>query len=59
MKIHELDKVLENVLQEQRASLAAEIEEALSDFDPVYPPGEPVLQPDTPTTEGICGCWRT
>ena len=41
-KVHGLEKALENVPENERAILAAEIEETLSDFDPADQPGEPV-----------------
>jgi hypothetical protein len=40
---------LENVPEEQRASVAAEIKEELSEFDPDEQPGEPVLPVPTGT----------
>jgi hypothetical protein len=40
--IHGLEKALENVPEEQRAELAAELEKELGAFDPDDPPGEPV-----------------
>ena len=53
--IHGLEKALENVPEEQRASVSAEIEEELSDFDPNDAPGEPVL-PVSPGTRTCPSC---
>lgn len=55
LKIHGLDKALENVPEEQRATVAAEIAEELSDFDPDDSPGEPVL-PVPPGTRTCPTC---
>jgi hypothetical protein len=53
-KIHGLEKAFENVPEEERARVAAEIEEELTDFDPDDPPGEPVL----PVPPGTRTCPR-
>lgn len=50
--IHGLEKALENVPEEQRARVAAEIKEELSDFDPDKEPGERVL----PVPPGVRTC---
>ena len=42
-KIHGLERALEQVPDEERATLAAEIVEELGHVDPEAPPGEPVL----------------
>jgi hypothetical protein len=42
-KIHGLSNALQKVPENERATLAAEIEASLSDFDPEHAPGEPVL----------------
>jgi hypothetical protein len=41
-EIHGLEKALENVPEEERASLAAQLEEEFRDFDPDDQPGERV-----------------
>src|SRR5262245_49324441 len=51
-KIHGLEKALESIPEEERTLVAAEIEEALSDFDPDDPPGERVL----PVASGTRTC---
>lgn len=44
-----LDKALEGVPPEERASVAAEIQEMFRDFDPQNAPGEPVIRVDPGT----------
>lgn len=56
-KIHGLEKALENVPEEQRASVAAQLEEQFEDFDPENEPGERVLAvpPGTRTCPSCSG----
>jgi hypothetical protein len=48
-KLVGLDKALEGVPPEERAGVAAEIEEIVRDFDPESAPGEPVVRVDPGT----------
>ncbi|GEM_PF-3539766 len=43
-KLVGLDKALEGVPLEERADVAAEIQDMLQDFDPENAPGEPVIR---------------
>ncbi len=56
-EIHGLDKALENVPEQERASLAAQIKEAFSDFDPDDEPVErvPVVAAGTRTCPSCSG----
>jgi hypothetical protein len=56
--IQGLEKALANVPEEERARVAAEIEEELRDFDPDDEPGEPVL-PVPPGTRTCPSCSGT
>lgn len=56
--IHGLEKALESVPEQERASLAEAIRDELSDFDPENPPGELVL-PVPAGTRTCPSCSRT
>lgn len=56
--IHGLEKALESVPEQERASVVAEIQDELSDFDPENPPGELVL-PVPPGTRTCPSCSGT
>jgi hypothetical protein len=56
--IHGLEKALENVPEEQRAKVTAELEEELRDFDPNAQPAERVL-PVAPGTRACPTCRGT